>query len=120
MMKELLLEYGVDYDKGLKSCMGDLSFYQSILSAFLQDECFAKARKAYSNKAYHELFDCMHELKGVSGNIALTDLYQITVSLVELLRNDIGEESEIGRLFQAADEAYKRACEGIYMVVSER
>ena len=52
MDRELLVKYGVDYEKGLGNCMGDGEFFQTLLSMFLQDDCFPRARVAYANKDY--------------------------------------------------------------------
>ena len=107
MDKDLLGKYGIDYEKGLGNCMGDGEFFQTLLSMFLEDDCFPRARAAYANKDYKELFNCMHELKGVSGNAALTDLYGAIVPLVEVLRGKTGADTEaqIGLLFENADKA---------------
>ncbi|MDD3920270.1 MAG: hypothetical protein PHO41_03740 [Eubacteriales bacterium] len=115
----LLSDYGIDYDKGLKNCMGDPSFYKKILSMFVQDTCFAHAGTAHTNKAYKELFGCMHELKGVSGNAALMGLYEATVPLVELLRNGTELDAEVDRMFARVEEAYQLTCRGIEQIMAE-
>lgn len=119
MDSELLKDYGVDYDKGLKNCIGNEKFYKKILSMFLEDHCFLRAEDAFENWDQKELFSRMHELKGISGNAALVGLYDATLPLVELLRTgDVGrEDSRV--MFEAARAAYARACEGIALIMSE-
>ena len=115
----LLASYGIDYDKGLKNCMGNLSFYKKILSMFQQDPCFSRAKVAYTEGNQKELFGRMHELKGISGNAALTALYDATVPLVELLRTGNSISAEVGPLFAVMEEAYHRAYEGIDILLAE-
>ena len=62
----------------------------------------------------------MHELKGVSGNAALTDLYSAIVPLVEALRSSgagAEKDAQISRLFAEADKAYQRTFEGITQAI---
>ena len=119
MSEDKWLRYGIDRDKGLRNCMGKPDFYKKILKMFLQDPCFAKAKDAYARGNQKELFSLIHELKGTSGNAALTDLYGAAVPLVELLRHDNADPAEVDRLFAAVDAAYARASEGIAAMVAE-
>ena len=119
MDSALLTSYGIDYDKGLKNCMGNLSFYKKILSMFLQDQCFTQAKAAQLDKDQRELFSRMHELKGISGNAGLASLYDATVPLVELLRTGNGTPAEVDALFAVMETAYHRACEGIGILIAE-
>ena len=117
MDKELLRQYGIDYDKGLSNCMGDVAFYKTLMGMFLDDDCFPRARAAYAQHDYATLFSCLHELKGVSGNAALTELYKAVVPLVELLRGGTSDDAAVDTLFSQADAAYQRACEGISLAL---
>lgn len=118
MDKGSLAKYGIDYDKGLANCMGDLGFFKVLLSMFLKDDCFPRAIEAHAAHDYKELFSCMHELKGVSGNAALMELYAAVLPLVEILRNGTDDTAEVDRLFSVAEAAYNRTCEGIELAVS--
>ena len=117
MDKNLLAEHGIDYDKGVKNSMNDPEFFRMLLSMFLEDTCFPRARTAFAAKNQKELFSCMHELKGVSGNAALTGLYNTVGPLVELLRDGASDFEEVDRMFQSADAAYERTCEGIRLAL---
>ena len=118
MERAILDQYGINYDKGLINCMGDVDFFQTLLSMFLEDDCFARARKAYAAGDYKELFSCVHELKGVSGNAALTGLYEAIVPLVEQLRKGDVDALRVTSLFEAADAAYRRTCKGIELALA--
>lgn len=118
MEKDLLSNYGIDFEKGLKYCMGNRDFYLKILSMFMEDSCFQRAKAAYTEKDYRKLFNNMHELKGVSGNAALVALYNTTVPLVELLRIGNNVEAQVDALFAAIEASYDRTCEGIKFIIA--
>lgn len=122
MESELMTRYGIDYDKGIKNCMGNGIFYRKILSMFMEDDSFLRAKAACKVRDYKTLFNCAHELKGVSGNAALTKLYYATVPLVELLRGESGAEvgAEVESLLAAIEEAYSSACAGISLILEEK
>ena len=115
MDKELLAQYGISYDKGLDNCMGDEELYALLLPMFLEDDSFARAKAAYEARDYETMFRCAHELKGVSGNAALTELQGKVEPLVELLRVGTEEEKEsrTGDLFAEVEKAYQRTREGV-------
>ena len=118
MDRELLAQYGIDFDVGLGHCMGDAAFYRTLLSMFLDDDCFPRAQAAFADGNAKELFSCMHELKGVSGNAALTALYNAVIPLVEALRNQDAVGEEIAPLFARAQAAYDRTVQGIRLAVA--
>ena len=113
MEKDMLAQYGIDYEKGLKNCMGNPIFYQKIMTMFLADTNFPRAKAAWEYQDQSVLFACLHELKGISGNAALTELYQATVPLLELTRKPNAPFDEVGKLFSAVERAYARACDGM-------
>jgi HPt (histidine-containing phosphotransfer) domain-containing protein len=119
MDQTFLTQLGIDYDKGLRICMGDPVFFKTLLTMFLKDDCFPRARVAYAEGNDQALFSCLHELKGVSGNAALTALYDSVVPLVELLRAGVTDRTELDRLFAAANAVYQRIYDGIKTAVGE-
>lgn len=117
MEKELLAGYGINYDKGLKNCMGNTELYSTLLSMFLDDQSFPNAQAAYDARDFQKLFESLHELKGVCGNAGLTELYDAVVPFVELVRGGTDEEREVERQFTETKELYERACEGIKLAL---
>ncbi len=108
-----LKEYGIDADQGLARCMNDPAFYQMLLSMFLKDGAFARAKAAWEADDRKALFASVHELKGVSGTAALVELYQASAPFVKLLRDGAAAQADVDRLFAAVETAYLRTCEGI-------
>lgn len=106
-LKEVMIEYGVDMKKTLERFVEDEAFYAECLSKFLSDRSWPLLKHAYEHKNFNEMFECAHTLKGVTGNLGLTPLYDATSDLVEALRYERYEkieglykrvEAEFGRL----------------------
>ena len=114
----ILEKYGIDYKNGLARCMGDVEFYEKLLTMFLNDDTFSQAKKAFDEKNYEKLFHYTHELKGVCGNADMKDIYRAVCPLVELLRYNEGSEEIITEMFEKVEEAYNKAKEGIFVAIN--
>ncbi|MEG0330221.1 MAG: Hpt domain-containing protein [Longicatena sp.] len=88
-MKELLLKlkaYGADVDGAMERFLEDIELYQSCFNTYLEDEAFVKLGEALNKQEYDRAFEYAHTLKGITGNMGLTPLYQVICSMVEDLR----------------------------------
>ena len=75
-LMEELKNFGVDVDEGLERVMGDSSLYEMMLGMFVttvQDNPVSAAD--YDAADLDELIKRVHMLKGVTGNLALTPLF---------------------------------------------
>ncbi len=113
MDKDLLQKYGIDYEKGLSRCMGDSELYTTLLSMFSNDDCFSRSCQALERRDAKAMFDCMHELKGTTGNLALNSLYELICPMVERLRTGEADMDEIASMFSAVEQAYALTMQGI-------
>lgn len=84
---EKLREYGADVDAGLALCMNNEDFYLRMVSMIISEASFDQLEKAITENDLEEGFKAAHALKGVSGNLSLTPLYQKVVEITELLRS---------------------------------
>ena len=84
---EKLREYGADVDTGLALCMNNEDFYLRMVSMIISEASFEQLQKAIGENDLEEGFKAAHALKGVSGNLSLTPLYQKVVEITELLRS---------------------------------
>ena len=83
---EKLRIWGCDIEDAMKRVLGDDGFYRTCLEIFTGDESFEKLDASMDNQYYKEAFEAAHTLKGVSGNLGLTPLYEALCLLVEALR----------------------------------
>lgn len=111
----ILAKYGIDYQQGLERCMGDEEFYERFLAMFLNDDAFERAALAYEKRDLEALFQCLHELKGVCGNAAMTELYEAVCPIVEMLRHGCTDMAQISPAFEKVRAAHTRAREGVFI-----
>ncbi len=85
---EKLEEYGADVKKGLNLCMNSKDFYLRMVGMIVNEKSFGELEKAIEENDLSEAFKAAHALKGVSGNLSLTPLYQKVSEITELLRSE--------------------------------
>ncbi|MCM1045144.1 MAG: hypothetical protein NC417_06515 [Candidatus Gastranaerophilales bacterium] len=90
---EELKELGVDVDGGLKRINGNESLYTRLLGSYV------KAMKTNYVGVDFDASDCTeaiektHSIKGTSGNLSITPLYEAYTKIVDLLRTGKPEEA---------------------------
>lgn len=94
-----------NYEEALGRMMKD-ELIKKFLVKFLNDQSFDRLCEAMEAKNYEQGFKEAHTLKGVSGNLALTGLFQASDRLTEDLRDGKGSENS-----QAYMEETKREYE---------
>lgn len=81
-----LKNYGADIP-GIKARFSDnAELYEKCFYGLFSDPVLSDLGRAISNKEYGNAFEAAHALKGVTGNLGLTPLYQTVCILVESLR----------------------------------
>lgn len=83
---EKLEEYGVDVKIVMERFVDDADLYEDCLYQFVDDQCFAQLESALKAEDYTAAFENAHTLKGVSGNLGLTPMFNQVTALVESLR----------------------------------
>ena len=79
---------GGDVEGVMERFMSDEELLKMCLSQFVQEDEFGQLRENILNKEYKKAFDSAHALKGITGNLGLTDLYEKLCILVEDLRGE--------------------------------
>lgn len=108
-----LTSAGIDYASGVARFLGDTALYELVLTTFLADPMLEQARAAYARKDRTALLNCVHDIKGSSGNADMTRLYLASSALVALLRSESYTDAALDKGFQAFEQAYLLAKEGI-------
>lgn len=81
-----LKNYGANVEEGLSRCMGNEALYLKLVAIVPGEEGFKKLKDDIDFKNLDAAFESAHALKGVTGNLSLTPLYEPLVSITELLR----------------------------------
>ena len=87
MDKSILKAAGIDYDDGVKRFMSNEALYEKMLVKFLDDTSLSDARNALADNDGDKLFMSVHSLKGISGNLSLTSVYDCSSKIVALIRS---------------------------------
>lgn len=88
---DVLEDWGCDINEGLERLGGDEEFYETLLSGFVQENSMGMLTEAMEAGDYRRAFEAAHGLKGDTGNLSLTPLYEAVCSLVEELRPAYGD-----------------------------
>lgn len=106
-LKERLAPIGVDYETAMRTFANNSALYEKFLKRLPQDESFAALQKAFAEKSEHEMELHAHTLKGVSGNLRITPLFDACTALVDALRRTHGEE-ELTELYGKVVQTYEQ------------
>ena len=115
MNLKILTDYGIDWERGVARCMGDADFYISMLKMFLEDDALIRAKTADGK----ELFEYLHKLKGVCGNLEMGELFSALCPLVELLRSENPNGDEVSLLMDRAEREHTRVSDGIKALLAD-
>jgi HPt (histidine-containing phosphotransfer) domain-containing protein len=63
-----------------------------MLGLFLESGEFATLEDSLMQKDYEKAADAAHAIKGITGNLSLTELYKISTKMMEELRQGIASE----------------------------
>ena len=96
---EELRELGVNTDEGVQRLMGNASLYERMLGTFtkLMNETSIEIEE-FDRDDCTELIEKTHALKGASGNLSVTPVYDAYTEIVNLLRR--GYPGEAKALFE--------------------
>ena len=85
-VKEFYESINGDYQYALSIMMND-SLIERMIDKFMNNNSYQEMIDAYDKKDYVSLFPLAHSFKGVTGNLALTELYEISSIITEATRN---------------------------------
>lgn len=103
-LKEISPCIHLDYIGAVARFGGMESLVVKFLKKFPEDPIFGELAKAVENKDYKEIERTAHALKGMTGNLGLSDLFEINQKIVNEVR--IGHYEQIPEYFQKDQEIY--------------
>ena len=98
---EELRKQGNDVDSGLERCMNNEAFYLRMAGMALDDAGYANLRTALEAGDLEKGFEYAHALKGMLGNVSLTNLLAPVLEMTEALR--VREERDYSGLLDQMD-----------------
>ena len=92
---------GADTAEGVARCVNNEEFYLKMVGMVLQDAGFDQLKDAIEEGDLDTAFERAHALKGVTGNVSLTPLYEPIREMTEQLRarNDIDYSGYLDTIF---------------------
>lgn len=110
---DILKENGADVDNSLKRFMGNRGLYEKFLLKFPEDQNMSNLRECMKNQNYGDAFKCVHTLKGVSANLGLNPIQELSSQMTELMRNKQADEIDkdaLEKCFHELEEIYDNFC----------
>lgn len=108
---ERLASAGIDAADALERFMGSEALLVRFLGRFLEDASLDALRAAVSAGDWDKALTASHTLKGMSGNLSMTALYDLFTRQVALLRQ--ADTAGAAALMPAIEAAYQRAAAAI-------
>ncbi|NLU23596.1 MAG: Hpt domain-containing protein [Clostridiales bacterium] len=102
---------GISYDEGLRRFANKPELYQKYLVKFFDDPTFRDLGACLVSGRYEEAFRCAHTLKGMTGNLSMTDFYCGICKLVEVLRSR--QTEGVDTMYRELVALYDRAKEAV-------
>ena len=97
-----LKQLGADTESGVTRCMGMEDFYIKLVNMALDSDEYGKLRSAVEARNLKEGFEHAHALKGMLGNVSLTNLLNPVLEMTEALRHE--EDRDYSALLDQMDE----------------
>ena len=94
----------IDIEQGLSRVRGNKSLYKRMLSMFIESKEISEFEKQINNGESEEASKTAHAIKGISGNLALSVLFDLSSDLVEELRNGVIDEKNIADYHDALEK----------------
>jgi HPt (histidine-containing phosphotransfer) domain-containing protein len=86
----------IDMETGLGRVRGNAVIFKKMLGMFLNSKEFALFEEALAEKDYGKAADVAHAIKGLTGNLALTPLFEESTKLMNQLREGNCDEATLG------------------------
>ncbi|MBQ6321797.1 MAG: Hpt domain-containing protein [Lachnospiraceae bacterium] len=86
MTIENLTAYGANTKEGLQRCLNNENFYLRMVRMIPGDANFGRLYDAIDAQDLDAAFDAAHALKGSTGNLGLTPIFEPVSEITELLR----------------------------------
>lgn len=101
----------INIDEALSRIRGNKKLYRRMLTLFDNSEEFDKLEALLQEGDYPKAGDVAHAIKGMTGNLSMTALFEASTRLMNELRQSIYDESSIADYRDALKKTRERAAE---------
>lgn len=91
---EELKELGVDVDGGLARINGNEKLYTRLLNTYVKTIKGQSVPADFASGDLEEVKEKAHAIKGTSGNLSITPVYEAYTEIMNLLRSDDPEQAK--------------------------
>lgn len=91
---EDLKALGVDVDGGLSRIGGNEALYKRLLNTFVKSVKGQGISPDFDTADYEDVKEKVHAVKGTSGNLSITPVFEAYSQIMELLRAEKPEEAK--------------------------
>lgn len=107
-VEQFYLSVGGNYQEALSRMMND-AFIKRMLTKFLEKNSYQAVVDAYHEKNPEKVFEMAHSLKGVSGNLSLTSLFDLSSKITEEVRGKkVGDPFNIEKDMEDLQNLYQK------------
>ena len=103
---EALKALGANTEEGLGRCLNNEEFYLRLVKMAISDQTLEQLKDALDRNDLDEAFEKAHALKGVLGNVSLTNVLEPILEITEDLRART-EKDYTAQINQIMEEAGK-------------
>jgi HPt (histidine-containing phosphotransfer) domain-containing protein len=89
---QLIREAYINVNEALARVRDNKKLFRRMLGLFMESGEFAALEDSLMQKDYAKAADAAHAIKGITGNLALTELFKISTRMMEELRQGIASE----------------------------
>ena len=111
----VLAAANIDYADITDRFEGNKGLYLKLAELFLSDPHMANIEAAFAEGSLNEAEREAHALKGVAGNLSLTNVHQLATQMNDALKAH--DEQTATALLPQLDEAYSQAVEALRKVL---
>jgi HPt (histidine-containing phosphotransfer) domain-containing protein len=100
-------------EEGLKRVVNNKKLYLRLLNSFKADESFTHLLDYIQAQDYEKAQSAAHTVKGISGNLSLTALYEQSITLESQLKSGSAEAAAVESITACYNETIKAVDEVI-------
>lgn len=112
--KEVLEKAGINTDDAMERFMGNEAMYEKYLARFVGDKTYEDLIEAVGKKDWQKAFETTHTLKGTTGTLSITGLFDLFSKQTEFFRGG-DYESGVAMMDEIKAE-YNKAVDAITSV----